>query len=87
MPTATYTFVRAAPVAGFGSRNRASTDALQALIIWRDSRPGRGYEVRVDEDDRLIADLTWDENDSAAGPDLDRQCNRSGVDRKYGAVS
>lgn len=79
MPTARYKFVRGGSVRGFLSRNRASTDALNALVTWETRASGRTYSVAKDDDDELVSDLTWDEKDTAAGSDLQSACDASGV--------
>ncbi len=83
MPTARYKFVRDVGVEGFLSRNRPSTDALSAVSHWSSGATGRSHVVQVDEDDRLIADLTWSEADQTAGPDLDNLCRGVGVVRSH----
>ncbi len=83
MPTARYRFTRASGVTGFLSANRASTDALNALIVWSTRQPGRSYVKTLDEDDLLEADLTWHESDDAAGPELDGSCHEVGVTRSF----
>ncbi|WP_156820711.1 hypothetical protein [Thioalkalivibrio thiocyanodenitrificans] len=83
MQTATYSFIRSKDISGFLSRNRASTDARQALEQWRAARPGRGYEVMLSEDELLLARLSWEDSDEDAGPDLDGQCGQVGVERSF----
>jgi hypothetical protein len=84
MPTARYKFVRNTNMAGFQSRNRASTDALKAIQTWSSASSGRSAEEPiVDEADTLVVDLTWSETDGAAGPDLDVACDNVGVARSH----
>ena len=83
MPTARYKFERDTSVKGFLSSNRASTDALGAVSTWSTSAAGRSYAVQIDEDDALVADLTWSETDLAAGTDLNNSCHSFGVDRTH----
>lgn len=68
---------------GFISSNESSTDALQALSIWSGAQQGRGYIVAIDEDEQLLANLSWTDTDSSAGPDLDSACLKLGVNRFY----
>jgi hypothetical protein len=70
-------------VAGFMSPNRPSTDALSALSVWSGAQQGREHVVVIDEDEQLVADLSWREADSSAGPDLDSACLKVGVNRSY----
>lgn len=70
-------------IAGLMSGNRASTDALGALSLWSSAQQGRDYVVVADEDEQLVADLSWSEADSSAGPDLDSACLKLGVNRSY----
>jgi hypothetical protein len=79
MPTARYKFVRDTSMEGFLSRNRASTDALGAMTLWSSGAAGRSYDVRVDEDDILVVDLTWIETDRTAGADLEQSSRSAGV--------
>lgn len=37
----------------------------------------------VDEDEQLVADLTWSETDPSAGPSLDNACDKFGIERSY----
>lgn len=84
MPTARYKFVRdTTSMEGFVSNNRPSTDALRALSIWLDGAAGRFYDKRIDEDDVLVADLTWSEADHTAGVNLENSCRRFGADRSH----
>ncbi len=69
-------------VAGFASRNRASTDAITALVKWRSRAPGRNYDQVEDGDSEYRARLTWDADDHSAGDDLDTCCNDVGVCRR-----
>lgn len=84
MGTAIYKFSRATNVVGFFSRNRASTDALNALNIWKGQHPQRTYEVIDDNDDDLEARIAW--FDDKAGPELDGACNVAGVARSFVAA-
>lgn len=82
MPSANYRFNRSKDISGFLRKNRASTDATNALEEWRVARSGRTYEVVIDNDD-LVARLSWEDNDKEAGPDLDGQCSKVGVERNF----
>lgn len=66
---------------GFLSRNRASTDALNALDNWSNAQSQRTYTVLDDEEELLLAELSWNELDDSVGPDLDKACQTFGVDR------
>lgn len=84
MPSARFKFVRAPGMEGFLSGNRASTDAINALIEWSDAVVSRSYdEVPPGEDETLVADLAWSEADHAAGENLDDCCRKFGVTRSY----
>jgi len=84
MASGRYKFVRDGKnVTGFLSANRASTDALGALGAWSGAQSDRGYTVVIDEDEQLLADLSWSEVDSSAGPDLDCECFKFGLSRIY----
>lgn len=84
MTTARYKFQRIEnSVAGFFSNNKANTDALNALSIWSSSKPKRYYKVVIDEDEELLADLTWHESDDSAGVDLEDAAIKFGIERLY----
>lgn len=84
MPSGRYKFVRKSnSIEGFVSRNRPSTDALKAVNIWSNVQPQRSFTILVDEDEQLLADLSWSEIDTSAGPSLDDACDKFGVERSY----
>lgn len=84
MPSGRYKFVRKNnSVEGFVSRNRPSTDALNVVNIWSNAQPQRKFTILVDEDEQLVADLTWSETDPSVGPSLDDACNKFGIERSY----
>ncbi len=84
MPSGRYRFVRKSNSAeGFVSTNRPSTDALNVVIIWSNAQPQRSYTVLIDEDEQLVANLTWSETDPSAGPSLDGACDKFGIERSY----
>ncbi len=86
MLSAVYQFNRSKDGSGFLSQNRPSTDALNALEGWTEGgagKQGRSYEVVNDEDEFLVAKLSWNEADIEAGPDLDAQCRDSGIEKKF----
>jgi hypothetical protein len=64
---------------GFLSRNRASTDALNALEGWKAAASGRSYVPVVDADEELVADIVFAESDAEAGPEMGRMCMQHGV--------
>lgn len=77
----TYRFVRAAKSAsGFLSRNRASTDARNVLANWRAMSKERDFAVKAEEDEELVAVLTFDSADQAAGSQMGALCEKYGVD-------
>jgi len=84
MPKGCYKFVRKNnSVEGFVSRNRPSTDALNAVNIWSNAQAQRNFSILIDEDEQLVADLTWGETDPSAGPSLDEACDKFGIERSY----
>jgi hypothetical protein len=83
MQSANYRFNRSKDISGFLSKNRASTDAINALEQWCVARNERRYEVTCDEDDYLEARLSWEDNDNEAGADLNGRCTRVGVERNF----
>jgi hypothetical protein len=84
MPTARYKFSRdTTSMKGFQSGNRASTDAINALSEWSNAVVSRSYEVQFEEDETLVADITWNETGSTAGKNLDDLCCRFGVTRSH----
>lgn len=85
MPTARYKFFRdTKSMRGLQGGNRASTDAISAVIEWSDAVVSRSYgEVLPGEDEILVADLAWSEADHAAGENLDHCCHKFGVTRSY----
>ena len=69
-------------VSGFMSPNRASTDAVGVVINWSASA-GRSYQTLQDQDDLLIAKLSYQEGDErAAADDLNRRCAERGLKRE-----
>lgn len=64
------------------STNRPSTDATSALSHWRGEADGRSYHEVADDDASLTAQLSWSDDDSRAGTDLDAICEKFGVERK-----
>lgn len=67
---------------GFMSPNRASTDAAGVVINWSASA-GRSYQILQDQDDLLIATLSYQEADErAAAEDLQRMCTKRGLKRE-----
>ncbi len=84
MPSGRYKFSRSnGSIEGFCSKNTPSTDALNALLAWSSTRSERKYDVTSDNDELLMAKLSWSEGDSSAGPDLDDACGKVGVERSY----
>lgn len=83
MPSAKYRFKRSNNISGFQSQNRPSTDTLNALQRWLEGNNERSCEIKTDEDELLIAQLSWKEGDTGAGPDLDASCSQFGVERNF----
>jgi hypothetical protein len=83
MTTAQYKFERASGMSGFLTKNRPSTDALNALGEWQELDPGREIATVVDEDDMLVAELSWRAGDDSAAQDLDKACQNHGVARSH----
>ncbi len=82
MPLAKYRFKRSEDISGFLSQNRPSTDALKALKLWSGDEKGRSYKIKIDGDEFLIAQLSWEEGDEKAGPDLNARCQGNDVERR-----
>ncbi len=66
----------------FGN-NRVSTDALNVLHGWAAQGPGRSFDVieGLEDDDRMVAQMTLNTSDQTAGTHLDEQCFKHGVVR------
>lgn len=89
MPTsikinAKYLFVRDdRSASGFLSKNRASTDSMNALEEWVSFAAGREYSIGsdadADTDNQLVATLTLQQSDTSAGHDLQKCCTKFGV--------
>lgn len=86
MPKARYRFSRSDSIKGFLSKNRPSTDALGALAVWQDGHADRDFSKHIDEDEQLVAELSWNESDDSAGPSLDDACSKFGVARTHEIV-
>lgn len=77
-----YRFTRANnSVAAFLSSNRASTDALTALLRWKAGSSGRDFVRLVDEDDYIDVEVTCDPAHKAAGAQLEMESDKVGVER------
>ena len=83
MNRARYSFQRADGIIALAGGKTASTDALKALGTWRRMGKNRSYETHSDEDDELVADLSFGEGDDAAGPELDDACDEFGVQQTF----
>ena len=69
-------------VSGFMSPNRASTDAVGVVVNWTASA-GRSYQILQDQDDLVIAKLSYQKADErAAADDLNRRCTEQGLKRE-----
>ena len=79
-----YRFVRDAEnLSGIFSQNQASTDAMNVLHKWRGMAAGRDFKVEVDEEEQLVAVLTFETLDQAAGSQIDLLCAQHGVNRQF----
>lgn len=69
---------------GLNSRNRVSTDALNALLNWVQMDMRRSYRITQGEEDNdvMVAELNTHMNDIDAGTELEHYCLRAGVLRK-----
>lgn len=77
-----YRFTRANnSVAAYLSSNRASTDALTALLRWKAGSSKRDFVRLVDEDDYIDVEVTCDPADKAAGAQLEMESDKVGVER------
>lgn len=65
----------------FMSSNRASTDALGALLRWKAGAPGRDFTELADEDDYIDVEVTCNSSDVDAGPQLEAASEQLGVER------
>ena len=84
MPSGRYKFTRKNnSIEGFVSRNRPSTDALNALHIRSNAQSQRSFTVLIDEDEQLLANLSWSETDNLAGSSLEAACDKDGLERSY----
>lgn len=68
---------------GFLSTNQLSTDAINALSCWCREADGRSYQEVAEDEVSLTAQLSWSDDDTRAGSDLDTMCDRFGVERDY----
>lgn len=79
-----YRFTRAVDSpSGFLSQNRPSTDAINALERWKAAGHRRKFEVKIDEEEELVAVLSFDTTDMDAGGQLDAACYDCGVSRHF----
>lgn len=87
--SATYHFVRGKSTpAGFMSTQRPSTDAMNVLGNREDSIFGRSFEVLVDEDEQLVARLTFLKPDQQGAAEmLSGLCLKFGIERNLVASS
>ena len=84
MPSGRYKFTRKNnSIKGFLSTNRPSTDALNALAIWSTAQPERSFTVLIDEDEQLLANLSWGDTDTSAGSSLEAACDNYGLEHSY----
>jgi|CXWL01.1.fsa_nt_gi hypothetical protein len=84
MPSGRYRFVRRSnSIEGFVSKRRASTDAIEIVENWSKKESQRSYNILIDEDDELVADLTWSETDFSVGTSLESACDELGIECSY----
>ena len=85
MEKLTYEFTRTQGRDGIFQRNRASTDALAVLENWKQRKTNhdRSFEILLDEDAKLIAEIEYDTVDSSVGPDLILLCEKFRIDRLF----
>ena len=84
MPTARYRFtIDKTNIAGLATFTVASTLAVRALTLWTRAHDRRSYKTEEDENDFLVARLSWGDDDEKAGADLDRECVQCGVKREF----
>jgi hypothetical protein len=85
MPKARYVFRRDKQnPKGITRAQQPATDATSALSHWSGQADGRSYEEVTEDDLSLTAELSWSDGDRRAGVDLDRMCDRFGVERRSG---
>ena len=82
MPTGCYSFTRSKSIEGLFSKNRESTDALSALDEWSSKQTERRFEI-LEDNETLLARLSWSESDKNARQDLNNACLRCGVERLF----
>jgi hypothetical protein len=83
VPSVNYKFVRKVnSITAFLSRNRPSTDALNALCDWKKAYPQRSFthSENQDDDEQLLVQLSWIQSDIAARSSLEDACNKFGVE-------
>jgi len=69
-------------IPGFMSPDRASTDAIGVVTNWS-AWVGRSHQILQDQDDLLIAKLSYQEADERlAADDLNRRCAEQGLKRE-----
>lgn len=79
--SAIYVFTRDERAEGVW-QNRASTDAAGVVLNWA-AAPGRDHQTMLDQDDLLIARLSWDDAATqAAADDLDDRLSKKGLKRE-----
>jgi hypothetical protein len=85
MEKLTYEFTRVQGKGGFFERNRASTDAVAVLENWKQRKTNhdRSFEIILDEDAKLIAEIEYDTADGSVGQDLNQLCQKFRIDRLF----
>ena len=78
---AKYRFKRDSSAMGFIRSERGSTDALNALHKWKSQGKDRSYDILVDTNDELVANVVGDDSDFNDPPTLDDFCNQFGIRR------
>jgi hypothetical protein len=76
MPKVEFKFEREPCYEQIYNRNRASTDALGVIVNWADPDMERSYDVHIDEDEFVIASLSYGAGDTDAENELIQRCRR-----------
>ncbi|PKN40020.1 MAG: hypothetical protein CVU60_17805 [Deltaproteobacteria bacterium HGW-Deltaproteobacteria-18] len=78
-----YSFTRAKDnLHGFFSTQSAGTDAFNAISSWQNLEKGRSYNILLEEEEFLNAEISCNDDDMTAGKELDQQCFAHGVERR-----
>lgn len=76
-----YSFTRAKDnLHGFLSTQSAGTDAFNAISSWIISGKGRSFNILLEDENLLNAEILCNADDMSAGKELDQQCFAYGVE-------